>query len=329
MESRIRESGEVNRLGALRASETHPPIPPLHLTPRGLELGQLHAQMFGIAPCDGHVPAGDRSRNCVGTGLEAIGNDDVVHGGELLHSSDCHQGSPGAPDVCPHGIELDDQVFDLRLAGCIDDDRLSLGENTPEYQVLGRPHRGEGKLDLGPFESTVDTSHELAMDQLEGRSHLLQTAHVPFDGTGTEIVSAGQRHPGLTTSGEKGAQDHDRCPHLTHELDGGFRFGLIRYDHPDLVVALRDVTTGVLQDTSHQLDVEYRRDIAQVMTSRGEECGDDLLEHRVLRTQCLHGSAETRSTLDEDSGHHGESTRDGRERPVTGPANPPWLPCRP
>ncbi len=174
------------------------------------------------------------------------------------------------------------------------------------------------QLDLGSLQAPVDPGHQLPVDQLEVRTHLLETVHVPLDGPGPQVVTSRKGNPGLPTSGQQWAQDDDRCPHLADQFDWSFGLGFIGDDDPQLVVSLFDVTADVLQHAGHQLDVENRGDVGQMMPARGEERGDDLFENGVLGTQRTYGSAQARSALDENLGHYGESTWSDRQPLVNG-----------
>ena len=216
---------------------------------------------------------------------------------------DRHQGGAATGDPGSHLGQLGDQVFDLRLAGGIDYDRVAFGEDAGKQEILGGAHRWEGQLDFGSLQTAFDSPHQLAMDQLEVDAHRLEAIEMHVDGPGTEVVPAGEGDPRLTTTGEKGTEHHDRGPHLPNQLDRRLREELVGNNHPELVIALLHPAAGVLQHLAHQPDVEDRRDIGQTMPARSEQSRDHLLEHSVLGPQHADSPLETRSALDNQLGH--------------------------
>ena len=144
------------------------------------------------------------------------------------------------------------------------------------------------------------------MDQLEVDPHRLQAIEMHVYRPGPEIVTARQGDTRLATAGEEGTEHHDRGPHLPHQLDRRLGEELVGNDHPELVIALLHPAAGVLQDLTHQPDVEDRRHIGQTVPARSEECRDHLLEHGVLGPQHADSPLETRSALDNQLGHSGE-----------------------
>ena len=87
------------------------------------------------------------------------------------------------------------------------------------------------------------------------------------------------------------------------------------------MVSLVDPAAGVLEDPGHQFDIEDRRDVGEMVSSRRQEGRDDLFEDGVLRTVSTDSAGQTRSALDEDLRHHRKSTgRPAKPMVVTAPS---------
>ena len=148
-EAGVRRGLDVHRLQRPIGDDPDAFALALHDAARFAHLGGDRLEVVEGYPPQQDVAAGRRRRRHVGSGLDAVGDDGVVHRPEHLPALDDDDVGTGALDAGPHLVEHPGELLDLRLARGVDQRGPALGEDRGAHQVLGAGHRRHVEDDLG------------------------------------------------------------------------------------------------------------------------------------------------------------------------------------
>ncbi len=145
--------------------------------------------------------------------------------------------------------------------------------------------------------------HQIAVLRVEPGAHPFEASHVQVDGTSTDLVPAGQRHPGSSAPREERPEDDDRRAdlpdQLVRRLEAGDVAGIERGNapaefHPD---------AEVLEHLGHDRAVPDPRHVCHHAATRRQQRGSHELEGGVLRARHLDGAGQTRAPGYEEAIH--------------------------
>ena len=175
------------------------------------EPAQQHLHVIGPCTAEHDLAAAHRNRGKVRRRLDAVGDDRVIGGVQRTRLDAVHdqRRRAGALDLGAHRRQHRAEVGDLRLAGRVVDDGRPLGVDRRGEDVLGRSDTGELERDVGAAQ-TVGGRLDVAVLQLERRTHRLEALEVHVDRPAAEIVAAGQRQRDLAAATEQRAEHVDR-----------------------------------------------------------------------------------------------------------------------
>src|ERR1700683_5433779 len=138
--------------------------------------------MSRCAAGDVEISAGERARNDIGSGFDAIRNDAVLGAVKFGNALDTDGRSSTAFDVRAHFVEQVGEVGDFGLTGAILHDGFTVGEGGSHQQIFGAGDRDLVENNLRAFKP-LGTGFDIAMVLANGCAETLQPFDVQIDGT--------------------------------------------------------------------------------------------------------------------------------------------------
>ena len=207
------------------------------------------------------------------------------------------------PSICaPSDDEEAAEILDVRLAGGMADDRLSLGEDGGHDRVL-RAH-DRRLVEVHALAAEPVRPHLVGAVELDLDPELLERVDVGVEAPAADHVAAGRRHGHAPEAGEQRAGEQERGADLPTEL----RVELgpadaLRID-PDLVRSRPlDVGADVGEQRDHGLHVLDPRHVGEPDLARRENAGREDRERAVLVPRRPDAPAERTPALDHEGLH--------------------------
>ena len=316
-EGRVRRGAHVDGLGTLALHVQLDPVRTggdlgagfLQLGQHGLEDGRIG--IFQLDPATG----GGRGYQ-VGAGLDTVGHHAVTTATEALDAVDDDGVGTGAADLAAHGIDEVGQVDHFRLTRGVFQHGAALGQGGSHHDVLGTGHTDDIEEEVRAAQAAFRRlGLDIATFHVDLGAHGLETADVQVDRTRADGATAGQRHFGLTETGDHRAEYQDRGAHGLDQLvrrDQGLDGAGIDFDR-ELLVDDR-LHAHAAEQLDHGGDVVQVRQVAHGDRGIGQQGGGEDRQRGVLRAGNTDFAVEADTAGDDQFVHSGLGLKNARPR---------------
>jgi len=248
------------------------------------------------------------ARQQVRADLDPIRQNLIVRAVKLVHPLDHQRIRARAFDVRAHRHQALRQIHHLRFAGGVFDDRGATGQHGGHQQVFGAGDCDQIQHDMRAFQA-VGAGADVAVLDLDLRSHGFQALDVQVDRPRADGATAGQRHVGLTEARDQRPQHQNRRAHGPNQFVGRLKgldgAGIDLDVHPLVHHQIHAHPAQQLHGGSHVLKV---RDVADRDRSVGQQGGGQNRQHRVLRAGRPQFAPQGDAAVDDQFAHGLESS---------------------
>ena len=183
----------------------------MQLFDKGTHQVQPPAQAFHFAPAKG------RGQH-VGAQLDPVGHNGVCRAVQAVNALHNDLGRTVTFDLGPHGTQTGGQIHDFRLARGVADHRGAPGQRRRHQDILGRPDRGKGQINLGPFQPARRLCVQITLAQLNLRAQFLQPENMQIHRPRANRTTTGQGHFGMARARQERPQHKVGGAHLAHDI---------------------------------------------------------------------------------------------------------------
>src|SRR6056297_3280578 len=218
-ERRVRRGTKAHRF---RAIAFHVQLNPVRA---GIDMGagllklehNRFQQIFpGILQLD--PTAGCSGSHQVGAGFNTVWQHVVMATMQALNTVDLDSGGTVAFDVRAHGDQALGKVNNLRLAGRVFQDGFSVCQGSGHHQVLGAGYGDGIQEDVGALQTTIGLGLDVAIFDLDLRTHHFQAVDVQVHRTTTDCTATWQGDFCFAEVSHQRTQYQDRGAYCFNQL---------------------------------------------------------------------------------------------------------------
>ena len=271
---------------------------------------------FGAGTDEFDFAAGERGGDGVGAGFDAVRHHGIFAATQALNAVDDDLGRAKPRDLGAHRDQEAAEVFSLRFARRVLEDRAPLRQRRGGEQIFGGADRsarhGEGRA----FEALAGTGDDIAVFEIDAGAHRLETLDVKIDRAGADGAAAGQRNLRFAMTREQRPQHLEAGAHFADDIVGrqrGFDLGDMQAHRVALPQrgAASDVHADaeLHQQIAHPADVGEARHVAQRHRLVGQQRRGHQFQRRIL------GAADGNFTLEAVAAPYPDSVHFPSRRP--------------